>query len=98
MARSPITASDKLDFVQTIIAADVFTKDNEKAIRILQSIIDDAKNKIATQTVNDMDRAARKEGKYISNKLEAIKVARKFKAADEETILGAMAREIGLDF
>jgi hypothetical protein len=84
MARSPITASDKLDFVQTIIAADVFTKDNEKAIRILQSIIDDAKNKIATQTVNNMDRAARKEGKYISNKLEAIKVARKFKAADEE--------------
>ena len=98
MTRSALTANDKIDFVQAIIAADVFTKDNEKAIRILQSIIDDAKNKIATQTVNEMDRNARKEGKYISNKLEAIKVARTFAVVDETTILGAMAREIGLDF
>jgi glutathionylspermidine synthase len=98
MARSAITANDKLDFVQAIIASDTFTKSDDKAIRILQQIIDDAKHKIATQTINEMDRNARKDGKFISNKSEAIKVARKFQVADQDTILAAMAREIGLDF
>ena len=98
MARTAITANDKLEFIQAIIESDVFTKSDDKAIRIMQQIINDAKNKIATQTVNSMDKAARKEGKYISNKLESIKVARQFKALDENSITAAIAREIGLDF
>jgi hypothetical protein len=98
MARTPITTDDKFDFVIAILESDVFTAKDEKAIRILQQIIDDAKYKVARKTVQTMDREARKQGKFISNMTEATKVASKFKALDENSITAAIAREMGLDF
>ena len=98
MARKSITTEDKFAFVAAIIEADVFTAKDETAIRILQGIIDDAKHRFATKTIEEMDRKARAEGKYISNKFEAVKVARQFKAIDENSITAAIARELGLDF
>jgi hypothetical protein len=98
MTRSPITADDKFEFIIAILESDVFSAKDEKAIRIMQQIIDDAKYKVARKTVQAMDREARKEGKFISNMTEATKVASKFKAMPENTIVAAIAREIGLDF
>lgn len=98
MARTPITPEDKFDFVIAIIESDVFTAQDEKAIRLLQQIIDEAKFKVARKTVQSMDREARKQGKFISNMTEATKVASKFKALDENSVTAAIARELGLDF
>ena len=98
MARTAITPDDKFDFVIAIIESDVFTAKDDKAVRMLQQIIDDAKYLVARKTVQAMDREARKDGKFISNMTEAIKVASKFKALDENTVTAAIAREMGLDF
>lgn len=98
MTRSRITSDDKFDFVIAIIESDVFTAKDEKAIRLLQQIIDEAKYKVARTTVQTIDREARKEGKFVGNMTEAIKVASKFKALPENTVTASIAREMGLDF
>jgi hypothetical protein len=98
MARTPVTSEDKFDFVIAILESDVFTPQDEKAIRIMQEIINDAKYRVARKTVQSMDREARKQGKFISNMTEATKVASKFKALDENSVTAAIARELGLDF
>jgi len=93
-----VTSEDRIAFVAAIIEADVFTKEDTAAIQILQGIINDTKTRMATKAIAAMDKEARKEGKYVSNKFEAIKAARQFKAIDENTITAAIARELGLDF
>jgi len=98
MARTAVTSEDKFDFVIAILESDVFTPQDEKAIRIMQEIINDAKYRVARKTVQSMDREARKQGKFISNMTEATKVASKFKALDENSVTAAIARELGLDF
>jgi hypothetical protein len=96
MNAKKVTADQKLAFVEKIIASDVFNSSEVAAVAILQQLVDDAKKEIATQFVNKQDADARKIGKMIANKKEAIKVAANVVSFDTDTVAGAYARELGV--
>ena len=91
-----VSALDKLMFVQEIITCDVFTSKDVEAVAILQQLVNDAKKEIATKFVNDQDAQARKSGKMVANKKDAIKTAANKLSFDEDTIYAAYARELGV--
>jgi hypothetical protein len=96
MKAKKVTAIDKMMFVQEIITCDVFTSKDVEAVAILQQLVNDAKKEIATEFVNKQDAEARKVGKMVANKKEAIKTAASKLSFDEDTIYGAYARELGV--
>jgi len=91
-----VTPQQKLAFVQKIIASDVFNSSEVAAVAILQQLVNDAKKEVATEFVNKQDAEARKVGKMVANKKEAIKTAASKINLDEDTIYGAYARELGV--
>lgn len=91
-----VTASQKLAFVEKVIASDIFNSSEVAAVAILQQLVDDAKKEFATGWVNNQDADARKVGKMVANKKEAIKVAASKLNFDKDTVSGAMARELGV--
>jgi hypothetical protein len=96
MNAKKVNADQKLAFVEKIIASDIFNSSEVAAVAILQQLVDDAKKEIATQFVNKQDVEARKSGKMIANKKEAIKIAATAVSFDTDTIAGAYARELGV--
>ena len=96
MKAKKVSALDKLMFVQEIISCDVFTSKDVEAVAILQQLINDAKKEIATEFVNKQDVEARKVGKMIASKKDAIKTAASELSFDEDTIYAAYARELGV--
>lgn len=91
-----VSALDKLMFVQEIITCDVFTSKDVEAVAILQQLVNDAKKEIATKFVNEQDAEARKSGKMVANKKDAIKTTASKLSFDEDTIYAAYARELGV--
>ncbi len=91
-----VTADQKLAFVNKIIGSDVFNSSDVAAVAILQQLVDSAKKEIATKFVNDQDAEARKSGKMVANKKDAIKTAASKLSFDEDTIYAAYARELGV--
>ena len=73
-----------------------FTSKDVEAVAILQQLVNDAKKEIATKFVNDQDAEARKIGKMVANKKDAIKTAASKLSFDEDTIYAAYARELGV--
>jgi hypothetical protein len=96
MNAKKVTPDQKLAFVEKIIASDVFNSSEIAAVAILQQLVADAKKEIATEFVNKQDAEARKSGKMIANKKEAIKIAVNAVSFDTDTIAGAYARELGV--
>ncbi len=96
MKAKKVSALDKLMFVQEIITCDVFTSKDVEAVAILQQLVNDAKKEIATEFVNKQDAEARKIGKMIASKKDAIKIAASKLSFDEDTIYAAYARELGV--
>lgn len=91
-----VSAVDKMQFVQNVIMSDIFNSSNEFAVAILQQLVDDAKKEVATKFVNKQDAEARKSGKMVANKKDAIKNATSKLSFDEDSIYGAYARELGV--
>jgi len=91
-----ITVDQKLAFVQGVITSGAFDSNDKYAVAILQQLIDSAKKEVAVDFVNKQDAEARKVGKRVANKKEAIKIAASSVTWDEDTIYGAFARELGV--
>ena len=91
-----VTVDEKLAFVQGVILSAGFNSKDTYAVAILQQLIDSAKKEVATEFVNEQDAEARKTGKRVANKKEAIKILADKVTWDEDTIYGAFARELGV--
>ena len=91
-----VTADQKMAFVQGVILSGAFDSKDEYAVAILQQLVNDAKKDVATKFVTNHDTEARKAGKRVANKKEAIKLASGALSFDEDTIYGAFARELGV--
>jgi hypothetical protein len=96
MNAKKVTASQKLAFVEKIIASDVFNSSEVAAVAILQQLVDDAKKEIATNKVKQLDAHYRLEGKTIGNKKQMIEMAIRGLDFDTDTVSGAIARELGV--
>jgi len=96
MKAKKITVDQKLAFVQGVILSAAFDSNDTYAVAILQQLIDSAKKEVAVDFVNREDAAARKIGKRVANKKEAIKIAASAVTWDENTLYGSFARELGL--
>ena len=96
MATKKVTVDQKLAFVQGVICSGAFDSQDTYAVAILQQLIDSAKKEVATDFVNKEDAEARKIGKMVANKKEAIKIATKSVTWDEDTVYGSFAREMGV--
>ena len=96
MTTKKITVDQKLAFVQGVILSGAFDSNDTYAIAILQQLIDSAKKEVGVDFVNKQDVEARKIGKMVANKKEAIKIASSSVTWDEDTIYGAFARELGV--
>ena len=96
MNAKKVTASQKLAFVEKIIASDVFNSSEVAAVAILQQLVDDAKKEIATQWANEQDAVARTSGKMLANKKELVKKMATKLSFDTDTVSGAYARELGV--
>ena len=94
--KNKVTANQKLAFVEKIIAADIFNSSEVAAVALLQQLVDSAKKEIATDFVNKQDVEARKIGKMIADKKEAIKISASKLSFDSDTVFGAYARELGV--
>jgi hypothetical protein len=96
MNAKKITVDQKLAFVEKVILAGAFDSNDTYAVAILQQLIDSAKKEVATEFVNKQDAEARKIGKMVANKKEAIKISAGAVTWDEDTIYGSFARELGV--
>jgi len=96
MKAKKITVDQKLAFVQGVILSAAFDSNDTYAVAILQQLIDSAKKECAVDFVNREDAAARKIGKRVANKKEAIKNAASKLSFDEDTVYCAYARELGV--
>ena len=94
--KNKVTANQKLAFVEKIIAADIFNSSEVAAVALLQQLVDSAKKEIATDFVNKQDVEARKIGKMVADKKEAIKISASKLSFDSDTVFGAYARELGV--
>ena len=94
--KQKVTAEQKMTFVQSVILSGAFDSKDEYAVAILQQLVNEAKKDIATKFVINHDTEARKIGKRVANKKEAIKLASGAISFDEDTIYGAFARELGV--
>jgi len=97
MATKKVDAMQKVAFVQGVILSGAFDSQDTYAVAILQQLIDSAKKEIATDFVNKQDVEARKIGKKVANKKEAIKLSAKAVTWDEDSVYGAIAREMGVN-
>ena len=91
-----VTVDQKLAFVQGVILSGAFDSNDTYAIVILQQLIDSAKKEVAVDFVNKQDVEARKIGKMIADKKEAIKISASKLSFDSDTVFGAYARELGV--
>ena len=91
-----VTVDQKLAFVQGVILSGAFDSNDKYAVEILQQLINSAKKEVAVDFVNREDVEARKLGKMVANKKEAIKIAASAVTWDEDTVYGACARELGV--
>jgi hypothetical protein len=91
-----VTVDQKLAFVQGVILSGAFDSNDTYAVEILQQLINSAKKEVAVDFVNREDVEARKVGKMVANKKEAIKIAAGAVSWDEDTVYGAFARELGV--
>jgi hypothetical protein len=98
MNANKVTPDQKLAFVEKIIMSDIFDSSEVAAVAILQKLVDDAKNQIATKSVNKLDKQFRESGRMISDKNKVKQMAIKALDLDSDTIFGAYARELGVKF
>ena len=96
MKKEKISPNARIAFAQKIIASDVFDSSEKVAIAILQEIIDNAKKDMVIHYVNVMARNFRKEGRELKNKKEAVSSMLERFSLDEDSIDGAIARELGV--
>jgi hypothetical protein len=96
MNAKKVTVDQKLEFVHGVILSGAFNSNDTYAVAILQQLIDSAKKEVAVEFVNIEDAKARKIGKRIANKKEAIKIAASAVSWDEDTLYCAFARELGV--
>jgi hypothetical protein len=96
MNANKVTASQKLAFVEKIIASDVFDSSEVAAVAILQQLVDDAKKEIATNNVKKLDKKWKEQGKMLGNKKEIIQMAIRALDFDSNTVSGSIARELGV--
>ena len=94
--KNKVTASQKLAFVEKIIAADIFDSSDVAAVAILQQLVDNAKKEIATNNVKKLDQRYRLQGKTIGNKKQIMEMALRALDFDSDTVFGAYARELGV--
>lgn len=91
-----VTASQKIAFVEKIIASDVFDSSEIAAVTILQQLVDSAKKEMATNHVKKLDKKFREEGKMIADKNKVMEMAIRGLDFDSDTVFGALARELGV--
>ena len=98
MNAKKVTPSQKIAFVEKIIAADVFNSSEVAAVAILQQIVDSAKKEMAANHVKKLDKKFRQEGKMIADKKKVMEMAIRALDFDTDTVFGAYARELGVKF